>query len=154
MRVTIIADASFCPDTHAAGYGFWIACDRGKRGGSGAVKTRVANNIAAEMIALVNGLYTACRYGLVAKHDEVLLQTDCLAAIDAFAGNRGRISQEEIELVQYLERLKTEQKLTIQFRHVKGHTDGSTPRLYINNMCDELARKSMRRARGKFRSNP
>lgn len=30
MLVTIVSDASFCVDTGAAGYGIWIACDRGK----------------------------------------------------------------------------------------------------------------------------
>jgi ribonuclease HI len=153
MWVTIIADASYCPDTQAAGYGFWIASDRGKRGGHGGIKERVVNSIAAEMMALVNGLYMACRYGLADQGDTVLLQTDCQAAIDAFTHKRARITHEETDLVSYLETLAKDLQLTVMFKHVKGHTSGGTPRLFINNKCDELARDAMRKMRGQFRSN-
>jgi ribonuclease HI len=86
MRVTIIADASFCPNTNVAGYGYWIATERGKQGGGGEMKGRVEGNIAAEMQAVANALHIALRLTLVQQKDEVLIQTDCMAAIDAFEG--------------------------------------------------------------------
>lgn len=151
MRVTIIADASYCPETRAAGYAFWIASGRGKRGGHGAIKDRVVNNIAAEMMALLNGLHQACVFGLVQPQDEVLLQTDCLAAIAAFENNRKSITKEELELVQYFLKLKSRASVSVVFRHVKGHTRGGEPRLWVSNKCDELAGAGMRQARHLFR---
>jgi ribonuclease HI len=151
VRVTIIADASWCPDTHAAGYAFWIASDRGKRGGSGAYKDRVVSSAVAEMMAVVNGLYTACKDGYVEEGDAVLLQTDCMRAIDMFHRRPIGMSEFEKPVVDYFEKLVKEVKITVQFRHVKGHTDGKQPRLYINNKCDEFAKRAMRTARAQFR---
>jgi ribonuclease HI len=150
MRATIIADASWCPNTHAAGYGYWIASDRGKQGGSGAIKDRVVNSIAAEMMALLNGLHDACRRGLVGAKDEALLQTDCQAAIDAFNGVRKNISSQELELVAYLAVLQKKVGFTVKFRHVKGHGAGDTARSFVNNTCDKLARSAMQRARAQL----
>lgn len=84
MRVTIIADASFCPDTNVAGYGYWIACERGKDGGGGEMKGRVESSLIAEMQAVVNALYISIRKNLVQANDHVLLQTDCEGAILKF----------------------------------------------------------------------
>lgn len=155
MRVTIIADASWCPQTHVAGYGFWIASDRGKQGGSGAMRNTVVNNNAAEMMALINGLHHACKTGLVQACDAVLLQTDCQAAIHALvnAETRKHISKTELELVAYFKELQDRVGFNVEFRHVKGHTDGKQPRLFINNKCDEFARKAMRKARHEFYKN-
>lgn len=152
MRVTIIADASHCPETHAAGYGFWIASERGKNGGSGAFKELVATNNQAEMMALVNGLHTACKRGLVQAKDAVLLQTDCMHAIGAFEGKRTNMPPKEQELVSYMRKLCTTMEITVSFRHVKGHTAGLDPRSFVNNQCDALAKKAMRRARSAIRA--
>lgn len=150
MRATIIADASWCPDTKAAGYAFWIASDRGKQGGSGAFKERVVTSCVAEMMALVNGLHTACKQGLVQNADSVLMQTDCLGAIQAFQGQRGYMSPVEQSVVKYYEELLTASSVHVSFRHVKGHTTRKEPRYYINSKCDEFAKKAMRKARAQF----
>lgn len=31
MFITVMTDASYCSRTRSAGYGFWIACERGKK---------------------------------------------------------------------------------------------------------------------------
>ncbi len=151
MRVTIIADASFCPDTNAAGYGYWIASERGKQGGGGELKGRVAGNIAAEMYAVVNALYIALnRLQLVQTGDEVLIQTDCMAAIDAFEGRRRQVPNQEWEAVKQMRRLCSEFGLRIVFRHVKGHTKNKEARYVTNKLCDRRAKEAMRRARARF----
>lgn len=143
MLITIIADASFCPQTGAAGYGYWVACDRGKRGGSGYMQEPVANCTVAEEMALANALYHACKLGLVLPHDEVLLQTDSMGAICAFNGERKSVPNVEQVPVNYLRRLVAKMEITVRYKHVKGHTDGREPRLYINNQCDALAYEAM-----------
>lgn len=147
MLVTLIADASFCPDTGAAGYGYWVVCARGRRIGSGAMKSIVANNNSAEMMAIANGLYQSYTHGLVLPGDHVLVQTDCQAAILGFEGRRKNITAEEVGVAVYLTNLKSAIGITLGFRHVKGHTSGKTRRTWVNNNCDALAGKAMAQAR-------
>ena len=153
MWVTIIADASFCPNTFKAGYGFWIASQRGKFGGDGVMKVDPVNNISAEMMALLNGLHVAVKRGLIRTKDSVLLQTDCQPAIDAFKRNRKNISKQEIELVQWFRSFTKEHKLHIKLKHVKGHSSNTATKYVVNNICDQNARRNMRQARNLHNQN-
>lgn len=150
MRVTIIADASFCPETQAAGYGFWIACERGKKGGGGEMKDLLSSNIAAEMQAAVNALHIAIRCELVKAADEVLIQTDCMAAIDAFEGKRRNLAPHEKVAVDVMHRLRIQHCLSLVFRHVKGHSGRKEARYVTNHMCDKRAKEAMRLARARI----
>lgn len=150
MLVTIICDASFCPDTGVAGYGYWIASNRGKRGGSGAMKGTCANNTVAEMQAVVNALHVAVKSELVQAGDTVLIQTDCYGAIDTFNGFRKKIHAEEKSTVEAFLKVKTEAQVIVDFRHVKGHTRQTGARFATNRKCDQDARAHMRKARKNF----
>lgn len=147
MRVTIIADASFCPDTKVAGYGFWIASERGKQGGDGAMRGQCANNIVAEMQAVANALHQGLKLGLIQHSDFVLIQTDCEPAIQAFDGTRTKLIEQEEECCNLLTTLQTRFGLAFEFRHVKGHSGNTEARFAANNRCDKAARKAMRKAR-------
>lgn len=151
MWVTIIADASYCPETDKAGYGFWIASQRGKAGGDGVLESHVGNNIVAEMMALLNALHVAVRRGLVIPKDSVLLQTDCQPAIDAFNGRRSNITEQEKELVSWYKEFVSSNELHMRLKHVKGHTKSDDARFVVNNICDRKARRNMRKARDKHR---
>lgn len=147
MRVTIITDASWCPTTKVAGYGFWVACERGRRRGGGTIKTLVPSSMAAEMMAMVNGLCQGMRLGIIASGDALLIQTDCQAAIDTFSKFRNPSDNVEAQVVAHMEELCRTGSLTVEYRHVKGHTAGRTPRTYVNNYCDAEAKKYMRARR-------
>lgn len=148
MKITIIADASYCCETKIAGYGFWIASSRaGKYGGSGVIKEDVETNNAAEMMALANALAIAVKRGMVAQYDEVLLQTDCVAAISGFMGQRDLRVEQELEVYRWFCSLRSSMNLQTKFRHVKGHTSSNDARSVTNKMCDIRAKKAMRRAR-------
>lgn len=150
MRVTIIADASFCPQTGAAGYGWWTACERGKQGGGGAIKDKVCSSSAAEMIALVNALDLSLRFNLVQGGDHILFQTDCMAAIDAYKGKRMELNKSERAAKKLFYDMKRQHDLTYSFRHVKGHTNRTEARFVTNNLCDMRAKAGMRLARQRF----
>lgn len=147
MRVTIIADASHCPDTLAAGYGYWIASERGKLGGGGPMKKLAADSTSAEMQAVCNALYVAIRYQLVQPGDDVLIQTDCEAAIQAFQGRRNIRRPHEMEVLRYFHSLRERSSIVVSFRHVKGHTKRKEARYVTNNLCDQRAKEGMRQAR-------
>lgn len=148
MRTTIIADASYCNESKIAGYGYWIASSRaGKYGGEGVVKGSVETNNAAEMMALANALAIAIKRGMVAQYDEVLLQTDCVAAISGFMGQRTLVIAQEQDVYDWFCETRANLKLLTQFRHVKGHTMNKDARSTTNRMCDKRAKRAMRRAR-------
>lgn len=152
MRVTIIADASYCPDTKAAGYGYWIASERGKRGGGGPLRSPIDGSGAAEMMALCNALTVAINAKLVLEGDFVLLQTDCQSALYAFEGLRNHsMTRHEREACVALRELQHANKLKFGFRHVKGHSNRAEARYITNNRCDERAKEGMRFARRAMR---
>jgi len=147
MKVTIIADASHCSQSGAAGFGFWIASERGKRPGGGPVRDKVDSSSAAEMIALVNAVHQAIADQLVQKGDHVLFQTDCQAAILAFQGSRTQLTRDEKKAKEAFFDLKRKHEFTFSFRHVKGHTSRPEARFVTNNLCDLRAKQGMRLAR-------
>ncbi|HDR9086283.1 ribonuclease HI [Burkholderia vietnamiensis] len=146
MLVTIIADASWDPQTRAGGYGYWAVSLRGRHSGGGAFKSLVLNNNVAEMMAVMNGLHMAFARQIACPGDTILAQTDCQAAILAFEGKRS-LNLDERMVVEGLKTMLEVKQATIQFRHVKGHTRGEKPRLWVNNRCDALAKTGMREAR-------
>lgn len=146
MKITLLADASHCPETKLGGYGYWIASARGKRGGSGSFKGAVQNSTIAEIMAIVNAVHSGITYGLIEKKDEVLIQSDCESAIFALLRKR-TINSSERKIVDYMLRLVSKFELEITYLHVKAHTGAQSNRFVAQSHCDRLARKEMRKAR-------
>jgi len=143
MRATVITDASFCPETKAAGWACWIRIDGRETPIKhyGSLKVPVSAAHEAEMLAALNGLWLAYKYGATSA----LLQTDCLAVVNAISGaqNHRKIRARWVEklaacgLTQF----------PIRARHVKGHTRIQDARSYVNRWCDAHAKQSMREQR-------
>lgn len=115
------------------------------------MKKLVANNIIAEMQAVANSLHSALKRGLVCSGDEVLLQTDCIPAIDAFESKRKKLIADEHEVLSVVQNLQERFNLTLTFRHVRGHTAHQGARYVTNNLCDKRAKAAMRQARHRVR---
>lgn len=147
MHVTLMADASHCPDRNVAGYGFWIASARGKKAGGGAIKSLVDNIGEAELMALANALFVAINENFVAPGDNVLMQTDSLAAIGAIGKTRKRMTQKEGEVASYILRLAENNALLLRVKHVKGHSGRAEARFVSNHMCDRRAKTGLMTAR-------
>lgn len=148
MRVTIIADASYDQRYGIGAYGYWIACARGKAPGEGVLRGTVVSSMQAEMMAMVRAIADAVKLRLVEPGDELLVQTDCQAAIDAFIGRRIRVQSDKIVLDTY-ELLKDKHNLSFSFKHVKGHTKLREARYAANRACDARAKAAMRAERKK-----
>lgn len=149
MLVTIIADASYCPQHKVAGYGYWIVSDRGSSGGGGplAKGLPVHNSTVSEMMAIANALYVALKEGYATINDHILIQTDCIAAIDAFTFKRTNLNEHESIVVKTLNQYMLQYSLNFRFKHVKGHTNNKQARFVTNNICDERARSEMKKLR-------
>jgi ribonuclease HI len=151
MLVTVIADASYDHGTRAGGFGYWAVSQRKRQSGGGPFKSLSRNNNVAEMMALMNGVHMAFVHGVAFPGDAILAQTDCTAAILAFEGKRVLMNDEKI-LVEGLQTLLKLKGATIRFKHVKGHTNGAEPRLWVNNACDAVAKRGMHAARDRART--
>lgn len=153
QRATIIADASWCPDTKVAGYGFHISSDHGKRPGQGVFNDPCKGSNHAEAMALINALYVGCRTGLIRPGMDVLLQSDSQAALDALSGKRKIIFGAEKRCRNLLRSVADRLCLEIRFKHVPGHTDPSYSqgRFVANRLCDKRAKEQMRKARQRFK---
>lgn len=150
MLVTIITDASFCPDTLAGGYGVWIASNRG-RGTFGGPLTGTKDSGEAEAKAACNGLHHAITNGYVMRGDRILIQIDCIPAIDLFTRKR-KARHAENEALLWMEKIAKANDLTLQFRHIKGHNNRCTQnRTKAQQKCDDTAGMYMRMERNKIR---
>lgn len=147
FAATLLSDASWCPETGIAGFGYWIATSRGKLGGGGSFETSGSN--LAEMKAVCNTLMIARQAELVLNKDAILIQTDSIAAIGGLEATR-KLNPDE-EKVQGIF-LALTRGIYYNFRHVKAHTGRYESRYYANRKCDNRARREMENARYKFRS--
>lgn len=153
MWVTVMTDASYCPDTGAAGYGYWIASNRGKHGGGGPLRKLLGSSTTAETLAVANALHIAFKLKLADRNDSVLVQTDCVAVITLFQGGRRPIDRTEQAAYLHVMRLVDKFHFNLRFKHVKGHNarEGSA-RSVANHMCDSRARHYMKQVRQRERS--
>lgn len=153
MNVTIISDASWCPRTKAAGYGYWIACERGKVPGGGSLRALCNGSNGAEMMAIVRSIADGLQQGLIQDGDELLVQTDSVAAIGAFKRQRS-VGGEELVAFQTMQKLIEGRRIRLSFKHVKGHTAVQDARSITNRMCDMRAKAGMRAMRAQLRGEP
>lgn len=153
MNVTILADASWCPDTKAAGYGFWVASARGKTPGGGSMRETVSGSLPAEMMAVCNALHAAIDLQLVKSGDVVLMQIDCVAAIKRFTAGYSPAVKDEKRAYKFFKELTKTHRIAVLFKHVKAHTSGHDARHKSNNHCDTRAKDGMRAMRQRIREN-
>lgn len=149
MRVTIVSDASFCPDTKAAGYGGWVVCNRGNNANGGAIRG-APNSGAAETMAICNVIWEGLKANLIYVGDHLIVQTDCATAIKVYEEARWT-NEAEGSAFKWLNDQIRKYNLTIEFRHVKGHSNVKDQRSKAQRFCDERARSAMKLERSKIR---
>jgi ribonuclease HI len=146
---TVIADASFCPNTKAAGYAIWIKCDGATTRHAGAFKAPVHSAADAETRALANGIIGAIAVHGLRGGDIIVAQTDCTRAIDVLSGRNRRPRKHEAEVAAAVRNAQQTPtgRIEIRFRHVPGHKGNVTPRNAVNEWCDREAKNVMRKNR-------
>lgn len=139
--VTIITDASHCPNTKAGGYGVWIAGDKGKQAFGGPL-SGTSDSSEIESKAMCNGLYHGIKEGLINRGDVVLMQTDCDAALRLLQCKRAP-RDSEFDILDWITDTTMKNDITLRFRHVKGHTNKTDSRSKAQDHCDKLAKQYM-----------
>lgn len=140
--ITIIADASFCAETKAAGYGIWLAGNLGRRAFEGPLNAPRDNNV-AETMAIVNALWHGFKHGLIKPKSDVLIQSDSETAIGILKGEKIASNQQYRDAVAYVQGIVSRYSLTLRYKHVPGHTKGADSRTRAQNHCDTAAKRQM-----------
>lgn len=148
MLVTIITDASFCQQTRAGGYGVWVASARGKQEFGGALRGTTDSG-ETEAKAVCNGVWHAMNSGILHKGDVLLIQTDCMGALQLLQRQRQPRASEK-DVIMWFTKIVKDNDLKIRFRHVKGHTHKKDSRSKAQAKCDALAFKYMQKERGRL----
>ena len=131
MRATVIADASFCSNTKAAGWAVWIAYDGGaKEKRSGVFRVSPPNSGIAELQAVLNGVWIAYERGA----RSILVQTDCLSVVHAVKGATNA----------YGALWRSARVEYFPLAHVRGHTNVQDSRSWCNRWADGEAKRHMR----------
>lgn len=143
-NATLMCDASYHSETKAGGYGWCVSSCRGKKGGGGFFTTNPECNTIAEMMAVVNALFKAMKARLIVANDNILIQIDAVAAIDAFTGKRIlRKDQEKLVFNKFIE-MREKYNLNVTFKHVRAHTKVKDKRTETNQICDAKAKHYMK----------
>lgn len=146
FRATVIADASYCQQTAAAGWAVWVKFDGGRKiCEHGTFQTRPKNSTEAEVMAAAIGVWYAAREG--ASH--ILVQSDCMSVIQLVQGKTK--SETLISLWDKVVRVPPVQGVYLTSRHVKGHGLIKDARTWVNDWCDRYARQHMENERGHYR---
>ena len=162
--VTIIADASFCPASRAAGWAAWIKADGRDSALISGTFTKIApaSSGEAEFFAVANALFKAVKDGFIGPRDKVMIQSDCVAVLEAMLWgldcqesqhpngcglrrprNRPGLAAGAGETaLTTIGGIAAPLDLELFVRHVRGHTAGGG-RQWVNRACDRAARQAM-----------
>ncbi|WII71737.1 hypothetical protein QJS83_14825 [Bdellovibrio sp. 22V] len=152
-RCTMICDASFCPDTGAAGFAGWINGTGGGGAVDGGVREKVRSSNDAEFIAVINCLHMGLQRGLIRENFSVLIQCDNENVVNALTGKKNATSQVGIKTVTLLNEYKKRFSLSVSIRWMKGHAQNTCSKNVAHNKCDETAKRHMKRRRSEIRAN-
>ena len=135
LYVTLFADASYCPDTQAYGWCWWLKYGNPAKtevGVGGGMWVQGSNQ--AEIEALRAGIaFVAENLGAGLKGKRVVVQSDCTGALEVIKPE-----------LQGLRQLGAAAAYT---KHVKGHQGHKTARNSVNTLCDRLAKQEMKTRR-------
>lgn len=146
MWVTAYVDASWCPNTKAAGWAVWLRCNLGREVMSGSFTSK--SSLEAEVVAAILGVKLAVeKFPTV---ESVLVKTDCDGAKQLLEGKKPRDSRLQ-QMRRKLIAFREESTVRVKVEWTKGHDSGPGVPAYINRRVDQLARKEMKKARGVLR---
>lgn len=147
VNVTLMTDASVDQQGNA-GYGFWCVSARsnGLAGGN-PLKGYVKDSYQAEAKGVVCALIQCIKQGNIQQGDTVLVQLDNAGVINLFGNPKANVRVDLVEVKLHLEKLISTYNLTINYRHVKGHSTTKGNRYTANKLCDMRANVARKKAK-------
>lgn len=159
MLVTLNCDGSLdygakLGSPKKAGWAYWISSDVGRFKNYGR-SPDCTNTMGIELIAVAKGIYFIRNHEKLSKATKIIVNTDCtpaihwmvkpmdtrpLCQIKKHKGTLQDIARKEI-IKMIKQGYKGLNKVEIEYRHVKAHTDNlSEARKWVNNWLDEKAK--------------
>jgi ribonuclease HI len=117
---------------------------------AGVFRQPVSNSYHAELMAAINALHLGILQGVVRKFDTVLFTLDndhALRIIQNWRGSSPRKNPTKVQraCVTLADTVRS-MRLEVRVRYVKAHSGTLSPRTYVHDLCDKLARDAMRAA--------
>lgn len=143
MNVTINTDASFSNvnGKKYGGFACWIVCDLFTLKKSGPLKDP-ENPHEAEAKAIANALYLLTKRLPEQPIRTLYINTDSLHTINKIE------KRKKHKVIRFINDAIDELKLEeVVLKHVRAHTHTNTPRHYVNDWCDKMAKIEMRKQR-------
>lgn len=147
MLVTLMTDASHCQQTGAAGFGFWCVSNRGKLAGGKPLNGKIKDSYEAEAKGVANSLVIGFRSGIIQQGDTVIIQLDNTGVVLGINGKLKKTRKDVKAVLSFIRNFKIQNNLSIECRHVKGHSKKTENRFSANKHCDKLAKEQMKMAR-------
>jgi ribonuclease HI len=137
-RFTVInTDAGIKGNVSA--WGFWIRSEDVRVIKCNKFKIHIeTDSDKAELSAIINALVYVCKNEYLRTADVFVVNTDSKNAVNAFTNNN---LSKYPELEEAFIKIKEVIKTPIWFKWVKGHSNGDSPRKWVNNYIDRMIRK-------------
>jgi ribonuclease HI len=181
MLISLFADASFNHQHKIATWGCYCVKDGQRWTSGGIIRGTVMNSEDAEMMAIIKAVEVSLERQVIEHKDRIIIQTDCRGAILKLQDAKARFKNLRPESVErmwetreayysvgipllyqiYMHRMS----ITSELRWVKGHSshhyqqptkDGKEHpqrrRTYVNDVCDDIAKRHMNDAIKRLRS--
>jgi ribonuclease HI len=148
MLCTINTDASFSKPHKLGGYAFWAISNSFKITKSGTFRDKCSDPTDCEIKCIINALMTVI-HGCDGV-TKIIVNTDSMNAIHVLTNDKaaqnaytGGAKAGEKYRMSFNKVVSTgKSKPTIEFRHVRAHTTKENPRSWVNDWCDNEARKA------------
>ncbi len=177
--MTLFADASFCHQTGAGGWGAWAKRDDWPKGEflGGPLECELRSSTSAELAGIACAVWHWHDVGRFSGINSLMLQCDNTEALallrirlrGAFVYGSGdkrdqqhlpnvrpsrlaSLSTVENEALQVIESALGDMRVLL--RHVKGHTGEDVGRSWVNEKCDQEAKRQMQTVRRIRRKKP
>lgn len=152
--LTINTDASYNDKTGAAGFAYWIVADIPNQERPsrffGVGRGRQADVNESELTAILRAVRRVKAERVWRYADRIVFNTDSMKAIELLSRLKKRVplgshTPKRLRAVaNAVWDIVKEWKKSVDFRHVRAHTDKDDKRSYVNRWCDVESRRARR----------
>lgn len=140
--VTMFTDASWNSKHRRGTWAMWAKLNGHTIRYSGIIKSPMPQSGTAELSAIANGLFVVKSRFDPCPDSLIIVQTDSAESIAALQiGSHNR--RQDLELVQYINKMIMDNGWRLDVRHVKAHKGTATRRNAVNTWCDKECRFRM-----------
>jgi len=150
-NLTIFTDLSMDATCNAAGIGIWMRGSDFKHSYGITLTIPLSGSAEGETIGAVMGLAAAVQNAAIQKCTQVIFVLDNQHAVDLINGDIIATRDWEIDAITTIKAIVDYYGVVYRANKIKAHAGTSTPRNWVNDHVDRIAKKHMRIARNNAR---